>query len=175
MARYGVTKQDVYEAASQLMGQGKTPTIEHIRQILQTGSHSTIASHLRDWRATHSHAQTVALNEGLPQEMVSMMKGLWERVNAQAEYTTQQALAEMQKELQKYKHNNRRWQKLFHKWQHERESLITNKYMLEARLEALETEKIELQISLTAHTAKLAEKQTRIEELHRLFEHIEVG
>lgn len=31
MARYGVTRQDVYEAASQLMGQGKGPVLGSVR------------------------------------------------------------------------------------------------------------------------------------------------
>ena len=82
MARPGITKQEVFAAANQILGQGKDPTIEQIRQLLKTGSNSTIAAHLRDWRASQSETQTLAINEGLPHDIVSVVKGLWDRLRS---------------------------------------------------------------------------------------------
>ncbi len=50
MARSGVTYFDVNKAAHELVGKGKTPTIDGIRSILGTGSISTIAPLLREWK-----------------------------------------------------------------------------------------------------------------------------
>ncbi|MGE3920797.1 MAG: DNA-binding protein, partial [Gammaproteobacteria bacterium] len=51
MARTGVTYTEVAKVAVELEGQGKNPTIENVRQLLGTGSHTTIRLHLNEWRA----------------------------------------------------------------------------------------------------------------------------
>ena len=54
MARAGVTFLDVEKAVLQLQGRGKNPSVDAIRELLGTGSKSTIAQHLRDYRAEQS-------------------------------------------------------------------------------------------------------------------------
>jgi len=168
MARPGISKQEVFTAANQLLGEGKDPTIEQIRQILKTGSNSTIAGHLRDWRATQSDAQAMAMNEGIPPDIVSVVKGLWERINTQAgmkveeiEETAYRAISKLQQELDKYKNNNRRWQKLFSSWQQEKAQLNSDNKLLEENIDAL-------QAKFKTQSEQLQEKRMRIEELHRL-------
>lgn len=51
MARPGVTYSEVVQAAAELTGQGKNPTIEQVRLIIGNGSNSTLANHLRRWKA----------------------------------------------------------------------------------------------------------------------------
>lgn len=175
MPRPGVSKQDVFAAANQLIGQGKDPTIEQVRQILKTGSNSTIAGHLRDWRATQSETQTVAVNEGLPHEMVGMMKGLWERLNVQADLKSDEieehyktTITDLHQQLNKYKNNNRRWQKLFNQWQQDKEKLLTNKLTLEKKFESLLQDNTVLQTKVDVQIEMLVEKQAHIDELQRL-------
>lgn len=171
MSRPGVTKQDVFAVANRLLGDGKAPTIEQIRQILKTGSNSTIAAHLRDWRAAQNSTQTLALNEGLPQDIVAIVKGLWDRLSAQAglkvdevETNATQAIAEIQQELQKYKTNNQRWQRLFMQWQQDKERLVAEKLQLEQTVEILSAKN-------KVQKEQIQEKRMRIEELHRLHLH----
>src|SRR5690242_15701507 len=85
MARPGITYNDVAKAALELTGQGKLPTIDSIRQFLSTGSSSTIAPHLRTWKAKQGETQLIASKEKLPEDLVALMKGLWERVHQEAQ------------------------------------------------------------------------------------------
>ena len=53
MARIGITYHDVTRAIATLQTLQKNPTVDHIREILGTGSKSTIARFLREWKAKH--------------------------------------------------------------------------------------------------------------------------
>ena len=46
----GITEEQVYEIADQLMATGQTPTLKSIRNDLKTGSYTTIANHLVKWK-----------------------------------------------------------------------------------------------------------------------------
>lgn len=175
MARPGITKQEVFAAANRLSQENKDPTIDLIRQITKTGSHSTIAMHLRDWRAAQTDIQVTALTEGLPHEMVAMMKTLWQRQTVlseqkagEVETRLQGIIQELEQELQKYKTNNQRWQQMFNQWQQEKEKLAGEKIMLEEGVASLQREKVALQTKLDSQTEQLQEKQDRVNELNRL-------
>lgn len=80
MGRAGVTLLDVEKAALQLQGRGKNPTVDAIRELLGTGSKSTIIHHLKTWKSKNDESQGK-----LPQELQALVIGLWERLNGQAE------------------------------------------------------------------------------------------
>jgi len=175
MARLGVTYQDIANAAHQLLGQGKQPTIELIRHFLGTGSSTTIANHLRKWRAEQDGSLSLSRTENIPQEMITLMKGLWERLNYQAqekiialETHYQHILHDNQQELQKYKSNNQRWQQMFNHWTQEKEKLVANLLSLEQQVESLQKGKAAQEIKLEGQQEQLQEKQQRIVELHHL-------
>jgi chromosome segregation ATPase len=168
MARIGISKQAVFAAANQLISQCKEPTIEQIRLILKTGSNSTIAGHLRHWRALQTENETQTLTDGLPHEIVLQVRQLWDRLTAharidveEAKAENQQALTELQQELEKYQANNRRWQRLFTDWQAEKEKWIATNTELMQTIHALE-------IKVEVLNEQLKEKRLRVEELHRL-------
>lgn len=175
MARLGVTYQDIANAATQLIGQGRQPTIELIRHILGTGSTTTIANHLRKWRAEQDGTTSVATNDHMPHELVSVMKGLWERVQAHANHQIDIAklqfdemLAALTVDLEKYKSNNQRWQKLHDQWVREKDELSRDKLVLEQGLIAVEKDNTSLLAKFDTHQQQLTEKQFRIDELNRL-------
>lgn len=88
MARPGITFLDVKDAIAELQGQEKNITVDHIREILGTGSRSTINNHLKTWR---SQASDAGLNDPtLPSELVSLIKGLWENMRSKANDTITQ-------------------------------------------------------------------------------------
>jgi len=182
MARPGITKHEVFEAASQLVGQGREPTIAEVRQILQTGSNSTIANHLRDWRKEQDGTEVLALHSNLPQEALSLIKGLWERLKQLAEdkcilleREQQGKVAALNLEVGKYKSNNQRWQQLLNQWTEEKKGLVLDNDQLEKALAALENEKLSLQSSLEVQTKEVLEKQERIAELHRLHQQVQAN
>jgi chromosome segregation ATPase len=175
MARFGVSYEDIVSAANELIGQDKSVTIENVRGILGTGSISTINNHLRKWKQTQSSTPKVSAKENLPEELVSLIKGLWERVNIQAEekFVPQEEnylnkIATLNQELEKYKSNNQRWQKLFNQWQEEKTELANDKLMLEQSLEFSYKENTFLADKQDALLQQLSDKQERIDELHRL-------
>jgi chromosome segregation ATPase len=107
MARSGVLYVHVATAAAQLVAEGHNPTIDSVRAALGgTGSKSTIAPLLKRWKA--AHPGTVAQAEwGLPAELVLAVRGVYEKVQAQAalqveqaEQRHQAATAELQEQLQ---------------------------------------------------------------------------
>src|SRR6266478_7900840 len=112
MARIGITYLDVDKAALQLQGQGRIPTVDRVRDLLGTGSKTTITEHLKRWKA-----QQVDSQGKLPQELSALVTGLWERLQAQAEQRVgdlqssydeqikilEQSLAQMQQDANRLK------------------------------------------------------------------------
>ena len=175
MARPGVTYQDIANAAHELKGQGKNVTIESVRNILGTGSIGTINQHLRKWKEAQASIQGVAAKENLPESLITLMKRLWEDVINQSseqfypiEEAYKQEISELKTELEKYKNNNQRWQKLFNQWQQEKISLANEKLTLEQALEFAHKENQSLHGKHDGLIHQMQEKQERIDELHRL-------
>jgi hypothetical protein len=175
MARPGITYQDVAMAAFELKGQRKSVTIENVRAILGTGSIGTINNHLRKWKEAQHSTQKVASKENLPENLIALVKGLWEGVITQSseqfyplEESYKQEIAELKSELEKYKNNNQRWQKLFNQWQQEKMSLTNEKLTLEQALEFVHKENATLNAKQDGLHHQLQEKQERVDELHRL-------
>jgi len=175
MARPGVTYQDIAAAINELNGQGKNITIENIRLHLGTGSIGTINKYLRQWRELQVSAGKIASKENLPEELVALMKGLWEGVLTQSlqrfeplEINYQQEITKKKIDLEKFRHNNQRWQKLFNQWQQEKSTLANEKLTLDQALEFSQKENQSLQNKNDGLLKQLQEKQERIDELHRL-------
>lgn len=140
MSRPGVTYQDIVNATAALKSQNKNITIENIRTYLGTGSIGTINKYLRQWRDIQTTTGQSASKENLPEELISVIKHLWENVLTHSSQRTesitadyQQDLVHLKNELEKYRNNNQRWQKLFTQWQEE-------KLMLEQALDVAQNE-----------------------------------
>lgn len=175
MARPGVGYSEVAAAASHLVGQGRNPTVEQVRLAIGSGSSTTIANHLRQWRNEQQGSQLLAAEANVPTELIEMVKGLWERVLTisqdklnQAEAAFNQTLKEQGEELTKYKSNNQRWQQLFNQWTQEKERLTSDIATLMAGNEALQAELSKQTNNLHLKNEQCTEKEERIQELRRL-------
>lgn len=60
MARKGITKNDVFNAANAIKARGFEPTLTTIRAELKEGSFSTISQHLADWKTKEAEFVEVA-------------------------------------------------------------------------------------------------------------------
>lgn len=89
MARTGVTYLEVAQAASTIQHQGNNPTIDAVRRILGTGSNTTIATHLKQWRAEHQPAAMALSNTTLPPELLSQIQSLWDALKAKSQESIQ--------------------------------------------------------------------------------------
>jgi chromosome segregation ATPase len=93
MARTGVTYTSIAKAAEAIKARGEEPTVDRVRELLGTGSKSTIAPLLKRWRAEIGESADVS---GLPADLVEVMKTLHERVQQIADQKIRQAQAEFQ-------------------------------------------------------------------------------
>lgn len=182
MARPGVTYFDVSNAANQLIAAGKAPTIETVRQLLGTGSNSTLGTHLRTWKAKQEHSQHIATKENLPEELVAALKGVWDRVMDQSEekiqsieQEAQQDLAKLNQEIESLRKDNTHWQQQYQQTKQERDGLISENSAIE---QLLNNAKIEISV-LTEKQASAElqnkEKQVRINELHQQNQQIQAN
>lgn len=174
MTRPGVTYFDVANVAQQLIVSGQEPSIERIRIQLKTGSNSTIGTHLRTFRAKQDPLQQLATKEKIPEELIILLKGLWEQVIAQAETQveavkteTQQDLTQHKQTIQQLQQNNARLQQSELQLRQAHDSLVLEKVALEKIITDYRTEMAALQAKQDGSVQQLADKQIRIEELNK--------
>jgi hypothetical protein len=175
MARTGVSYSEVSAAATQLIGQGRNPTVEQVRLLLGTGSSTTIGNHLRQWKENQESTTLISAKENMPAELVAVMKGVWEKVKnlsqeqiAKVEQEVQQEIAQLTQQVEKYQSNNQRWQKLHDQWHQEKNTLLADKLTLEQALEFAQKENLSLHVKQDSFLEQSQEKDIRINELNRL-------
>ncbi|MBS0357758.1 MAG: DNA-binding protein [Proteobacteria bacterium] len=83
MGRTGITEYNVEKAILEIQAKGKEPTIEAIRMVLGTGSNSTIAEHLKNWKKQQEEKSGYAGK--VPSELIFIVQGLWEKLHSAAE------------------------------------------------------------------------------------------
>ena len=85
MARPGISFDDVREVALQLLGQGVHPSIQKVREVLGTGSNSTIAEHLKNWHRELNDAPKTVLPPSVPETVGAAFAQFWRVAAEQAE------------------------------------------------------------------------------------------
>ena len=79
----GITKENIWAAADELQRLGKTPTLAAVRELLgETGSFSTIAPAMSDWRALQM--KTIGAKAPIPDAFLARMRQQAEHVWADA-------------------------------------------------------------------------------------------
>lgn len=91
MARTGVTYSDITKAAEAIKSYGQEPTVDRVREQLGTGSKSTIAPLLKRWRAESDDPDNI---NGLPNDLIEVVKSLYERVQQTADHKIELAQTE---------------------------------------------------------------------------------
>lgn len=173
MARPGVTYHEVSMIAQRLIAAGKNPTIDAVRIELGTGSNSTLGAHLRTFKERQTQTQRLATKENIPEELIAVIKGLWERVMNQSEekiqtiqQETAQDITQLRQEVQSLLQNNSDLQQQFQKTKQERDAFAHEKSTLEQLVAHSKIEAAATTEKLHGLGQKVAEKQIRIDELH---------
>jgi len=172
MGRLGVTYHDVAEAAANIQGQNQLPTVDRVRERLRTGSKTTIARYLKEWKSQNGQ---VSDPDGLPTELVAMVKGLWQRINDDADQkiigfqeSVEQSFAEIEEALLVEQKNNLQLQNNLNDAQVQfKEKTIR----IEELNLALEEEKrctTKLEERLSASNQQLTAQKVETERLHQL-------
>lgn len=100
MARPGVDYDDVARIARQLISQGESPSVQKVRDRLKTGSNTTIATHLKTWRASFVASKSPALPESVPEDLMNPLDDFWNLAVAKAETNYQKYKAELEAKLE---------------------------------------------------------------------------
>ena len=174
MSRNGITYLDVARCADELKLSNQEPTIERIRIQLQTGSNSTIGTHLRTWRAKQDPLQQLATKENIPEELIMLLKGLWERVVIQGEMQVdaikndaQQNLVQHKQTIQQLQQDNAHLQQSELQLKQACDSYAQEKIALEQIIAKSHVDIAALEAKYDGLAQQFADKQTRIEELHK--------
>lgn len=77
MARSGIQYSDVQHAIDTLLTRGDTPSVQRIREVLGTGSFTTISEHFRYWRTEREQNRDVPPPKGVPEVVVNVASELW--------------------------------------------------------------------------------------------------
>lgn len=82
MGRNGILAQDVIAIAEQLVTNNEIPTIEKVRVILGTGSNSTIAKHLTEWKTSRLKAdyKNIIANYAAPDPVNQAVARVWQQL-----------------------------------------------------------------------------------------------
>src|SRR5690554_1066415 len=94
MARIGIQYDDVRGAIDVLMARGESPSVQKIREVLGTGSFTTISDHLREWRSRREMKTDLPVSQVMPEPVLRLAESLWER----AREASGEALAQYRQE-----------------------------------------------------------------------------
>lgn len=178
MRRVGITYNEVAKAIAEIHGKRENATVDRIRYVLGTGSRSTIAKYLREWKEKHE----ISPNDqaGLPSELLALVQSLWRTLQEKSDQEIHQArnaLSEKERalhlQLQSEKQAHQELQQKYHKLEESAQQ----------QAKQLTTAHIELQ-KTQSQNDKLVEKvsalQTRQEShekeetrLHELLRHMQ--
>ena len=81
MARPCVTYTEVANAIARLQAENRATTADNVRNLIGSGSKTTIVKHLRTWREAHT---LEAQGDGLPLPLLEALKSLWTSVRNEA-------------------------------------------------------------------------------------------
>lgn len=174
MTRPGVTYFEVVTAAQEIIASGHEPTIERIRAKLKTGSNSTIGAHLKVFRSKQDPLQQLATKEKIPEELIGLLKGLWERVILQAETKvdsikseSEQALEQRKQTILQFQKDNAQLSQSETRLKNERNALAQEKNALEQMIHKSTSEIATINARHDGLLQQLSEKQSRVDELHK--------
>lgn len=178
MSRIGITFGEVKKAIAELQGKQKNPTVDNIREILGTGSKSTIARFLREWKAQHG------LHGGddgrLPSDLLGIVNGLWDALRNKADTQTEAfrresdaRLADVQQQLTQARQLETSLRQNMHTLEEQLHQKSEDTKQIKAKLIAEEQEKIRITERAVAHESRRQEHHAENQRLHELLKHMQ--
>jgi len=176
MGRIGITYLDVAQAATTIMQQGQQPTIDRIRERLGTGSKTTIAAHLKQWKYDNE-GEIVLTRTSLPPELLSMVQSLWDGMKNSSEADMETLKAKHREEKQQLCQTNEEIKQQIksknselESYQHVQKDLIEKHSELQADHENQGLKLKEVEGKFAIQSAKLQEKEQHAKSQQRQIE-----
>lgn len=178
MGRIGISYQDVVKAIPKLQGQQRNPTVDNIREVLGTGSKSTIARFLREWKSEYGLQN--ADDGTLPVELLEMLKGLWNRLQektdtraAAYQKEADTKIEQIQQQLHQQHQLETDSQHKIHTLEEELHQQIAEKEQIKTALITEQQEKIKLMERSTALGTHLEESLAENKRLHQFLKQVQ--
>lgn len=178
MGRIGVSYEEVAQAVQEVQGKGKSPTVDNVRLIIKSGSKSTIARHLRDWRNQQSIAR--GSDGAIPSELLGLVKGLWERLRDSVEqkaYDYQCEADEKVKQIQQHFTQSQQQYAVLLEQHHQLEEKLHQQTKMITDLQSTlvfeQQEKAKIAERAISQKSHRQEQQSEIERLHQLLKHVQ--
>ena len=178
MGRIGISYQDVVKAIPKLQGQQRNPTVDNIREILGTGSKSTIARFLREWKSQHGLKNE---DDGtLPAELLEMLKALWgrfqEKTDTRAVAYQKEAdskIEQVDQQLNQQRQLQTDSQHKIHALEEQLHQQMAEKEQIKTALITEQQEKIKLMERSTVLGSHLQESLGENKRLHQLLKQVQ--
>lgn len=177
MSRIGITYEEVASAAKKLQNSGENPTVDRIRNLLGTGSNSTIARYLRDWKKDLDEAIE---NNKLPPDLLTIINDLWEKVQGKAnqriltleQETEQKINAKEQKYIELHKKTNEQTTQI-HKLEEGLNNQILANTAIKKELGVKDLELSKLHAYCDLINNQIAEQRSENDKLHQLLNNMQ--
>lgn len=178
MGRTGVSYEEVAQAAQESQGKGKSPTVDNVRLLVGSGSKTTIARHLRDWRNQQGIAR--GSDGAIPCELLGLVKGLWERLRDTVEQKaydyqceSDAKVKQIQQQLAQAQQQNAELQKQCHQLEEKMHQQTEINHQLQGALVLEKQENAKISERATSQESHRQEQQTEIKWLHQLLEQVQ--
>jgi chromosome segregation ATPase len=178
MGRIGITYHEVTKAIAALQSLQKNPTVDNIREVMGTGSKSTIARFLREWKAKQGlHKDD---DGALPSDLLSIVNGLWYAMQEKADHQTalhqkemDEKMAQLQLQLNQYKQSQSEAQQKIHTLEEQSHKKTAECDALKTAFIAENQEKIQMIERASNLESRHQEGQAENTRLHQLLKHVQ--
>jgi chromosome segregation ATPase len=178
MSRIGITFEEVKKAIAELQGRQKNPTVDAIREILGTGSKSTIARYLREWKAQHGLSSD---SDGrLPSDLLGIVNGLWDALQNKADEQINRCRQEsdsktiqIQHQLTEARHLETNLRQTIHTLEEQLHQQQEEARQVTAKLMTETQEKIKYSERVSALESRRQEHVEENQRLHYLLKHVQ--
>jgi chromosome segregation ATPase len=178
MGRIGIAYQDVAQAARYCQGVNQAPTVDNIRQHLKTGSKSTIARYLREWKE-NSGMEKID-DAKIPGELQQLVGGLWERLQTHADGRIEQhqleakaAIQSLQQQLAQAQREKRELEVHCHRLEEQHHQNVQIKQQVQAQLTTEQQKNNLLTERLATYETRHQEQVAESERLHQLLKNMQ--
>ena len=168
MARPGITYINVAKAAEIIVDQEKNPTVDRVLAYLGTGSKSTIAPLLKQWKAEKSQ---IVDTSSLPNDIIAAASSLYEQLQQTADLKVQQAkdnfqsqVNDWQKKLDEANEKIAHLQKITQQDSETQQILTAENDELKSHIEAMTIRIAKFEGELSKVQEQLSDKKSIIQE-----------
>jgi chromosome segregation ATPase len=99
VGRVGISYEDVVQSAIALLGRGQNPSVQKVRELLGTGSNSTITAHLKRWQQELADRPRSILPPTIPESVSPVFEQCWQLALDAADQCYNQLKEQAQREV----------------------------------------------------------------------------